>query len=121
MHENLFGGVLLASMALAAVSGLLFAEPTTKVTTGPTTKPAAGGANGWDGAWFNYKGGRLVVEETTPSKAPVDWRQLPATPPAHTPAPVAPAAAVKPLAYEHMNLTHLRFRDVEGADVPALL
>lgn len=119
MHHPLFAGALLASLALAAFSWPLFAEP----TTAPATQPATGEAttNGWDGSWFKYTRGKLVVEETTPTRVQVDWRQPPPKLPANTPAPVAPTAAVAPLPYEHMNLTHLRFRDLDGVDVPALL
>jgi dienelactone hydrolase len=119
MHENLFGGVLLASVVLTAAASLLFAEPTTSPTTKPST--AGTGPNGWDGSWFNYTPAKLVVEETTPTRAQIDWRQPPAKLPANLLAPTAPTTPVKPLAYEHMNLTHLRFRDQDGADVPALL
>lgn len=116
MHDHLFVGVLLAAVTLVGLAGRSFAEPTTRTATQPA------GGNGWDGSWFNYtKSGKLVVEETTPTRAQVDWRQPPAKLAAGTAAPVAPKADVKPLAYEHMNLTRLRFRDAEGADVPALL
>jgi dienelactone hydrolase len=120
MHENLFGGVLLASVVLSAAASLLFAEPTTVATTKPVAQAA--NTNGWDGSWFNYKkAAKLAVEETTPTRAQVDWRQPPAKLPAGIAAPLAPTRPVTPLAYEHMNLTHLRFRDLDGADVPALL
>src|SRR3954468_22107291 len=89
MHEHLFAGVLLASVGLGAVSGLAFAEPTTRATTRPESGGAAAGS-GWDGSWFNYRSGRLVVEETTPTRAQVDWRQPPAKLAVGMPAPVAP-------------------------------
>jgi hypothetical protein len=68
MHENLVGGVLVASVALSGVAGSLFADP-------PATQAAtqAVGANGWDGALFNYRRGPRVVEETTPTRDQVDW------------------------------------------------
>jgi dienelactone hydrolase len=116
MHENLLGGVLLASVALAGVAGPLFADPpATRASTQPT------GGNGWDGSLFNYKTSPRVVEETTPTRDQVDWHGQPAKLPANLAAPVATKGPVKPLVYGTMNITRLRFRDVEGADVPALL
>jgi fermentation-respiration switch protein FrsA (DUF1100 family) len=118
MNEHLFAGALLALVTVAAFSAPVFAEPATRATTHPS---GGDSGNGWDASWFNYKHGKLVVEETTPTPGQVNWRQPPAKLPAGAAAPVAPAGVVKALAYEHMNLTHLRFRDAEGADVPALL
>ena len=86
----------------------------------PAARPVQ--ENPWDAAWFKYKpAASLVVEETTPTPAEVDWVHQPPKLPAETPAPVRTRGVVKPVVREHMNITRLRFRDLDGADVPALL
>jgi dienelactone hydrolase len=115
--DSFLSQMLLASLALAFSGAMLFADPT-------TPPPAAGenGGNGWDASAFNYKMSLpLAVEETTPNRAQVDWQHQPPKLPAGVTAPVATAGGVQPYQTESLNITRLRFRDLQGEDVPALL
>jgi dienelactone hydrolase len=112
--ESFFGHLLLGTLAVALSGAVLLAEPQAHTTPSP--------ANTWDASAFHYtKQHPLVVEETTPNAAQVDWRNQPPKLPANTPAPVAASRPAKPYITDSMNIVRLRFRDLEGADVPALL
>jgi dienelactone hydrolase len=112
--DSLLSKLFFASVALTLSGTLVFADQA------PQTAQPAG--NGWDAAAFNYKvGAPLVVEETTPTAAQVDWVHQPPKLPAGTPAPVATKGKVEPYHTDYFNVTRLRFRDLEGDDVPALL
>jgi dienelactone hydrolase len=113
--DSLLSHVFYASVALALSGALLFADPA------PAGDPTSG--NGWDPGAFSYKvSAPLAVEETTPTPAQVDWVHQPPKLPANTPAPVATHGKVEPFRTDlPLNITRLRFRDLEGEDVPALL
>jgi dienelactone hydrolase len=112
-----FTKFFLASLVLSLASGTLFADPAAAIR--PTESPAG---NGWDASWFNYKKtAPIIVEETTPNAKQVDWKHQPPKLPAKTAAPVLAAAPVTPYTVESFNITRLRFRDLDDADVPALL
>ncbi|HSI35081.1 MAG TPA: alpha/beta fold hydrolase [Tepidisphaeraceae bacterium] len=84
--------------------------------------PAAPETPAWDAAFFKYERTTpLVVEETTPTAAQVDWKARPARLPADLPAPRATAGPVKPYDLEGLRVTRLRFRNLDGVDVPVLL
>jgi dienelactone hydrolase len=112
--ESLFGHLLLGSLAVALSGAVLLAD-----RPGDTAQASG---NVWDASAFHYtKQHPLVVEETTPNAAQVDWRNQPPKLPAGTPAPVETTQPAKPYSTESMDIVRLRFRDIEGADVPALL
>jgi dienelactone hydrolase len=116
MHpDSPFGNTLLASLALTLATGLAYAQPATRPVDPQVT------TNGWDASWFSYKPAKLVVEETTPTRAQVDWQHHPPKLPPNTLPPVAATGPVKPYVYESLSITRLRFRDAQNADVPALL
>jgi dienelactone hydrolase len=111
--ESIFGHLLLGLLAIALSGVTLFAD---------APAPTAQGAGSWDASAFSYtRAHSLAVEETTPNAAQVDWRNQPPKLPAGTPAPVASKVAAKPYSTDSLNIVRLRFRDLEGADVPALL
>src|SRR5207248_8558368 len=88
----------------------------------PVSPPVVPAGNGWDAAAFSYKrSSSLAVEENTPTPAQVDWQHQPPKLPATTAAPGATTTPAKPYSTEALNIVRLRFRDLEGADVPALL
>jgi dienelactone hydrolase len=110
----MFGNTFLACVVLALAGTLLFAEPVTPAVESP--------GNGWDAAAFSYKKSTpLAVEETTPTRAQVDWQHQPPKLPVTTAAPVATTTPAAPFSTDGLNIVRLRFRDLEGADVPALL
>lgn len=101
---------------LAAAAATAWGEP----TTSPSTRPAA--ANGWNGKLFRYdRPAKVVVQESTPTAAQVDWRSRPPQAKADAPRPVARDAAPEPRVVAEMNVVHLRFTDADGDVVPALL
>ena len=105
------GYVLPLAVALAAPAALC--EP-------PATQPISL----WNAALFSYESTTpLVVEETTPTAAKVDFYKRPPQMPEGLPAPKAAAAAAstKPRTVGPVDILHLRFRDSHGDDVPALL
>ena len=109
--DSLVGHLLLGTLAFALSGVTLFAEA-----------PAAAAGNPWDASAFSYtRTHPLVIEETTPTPAQVDYRKQPPKLPANTPAPVATRKPAKPYTTDTLNIVRLRFRDLEGADVPALL
>jgi len=76
----------------------------------------------WDASAFKYERPKaFVVEETTPTAQQVDWHGRPVRLAANLPAPKAANGVVKPWTNGTLRVTHLRFRDLEGADVPVLL
>lgn len=78
-------------------------------------------ASKWDPAAFAYaKPASLVVEESTPLRAQVDWQRQPPKLSGREKAPQAGEPA-KPLVMEGMSIVRLRFRNLDGADVPVLL
>src|SRR5688500_9252066 len=105
---NLLGPAALATLLFA--SDAAFAQPPTTRATTP-----------WDAAFFDYKKTPLVVEETTPTAAQVDWRGRPPRMPANLAAPEPSNVPAKPWSNGSLNIVRLRFRDLEGADVPVLL
>jgi dienelactone hydrolase len=109
--------ITLSTLLLLGGATLAFADPIAR----PAAAPGETG-NGWDPSYFNYKKPTtLVVEETTPTRAQVDWQRQPPKLPADLKAPVASPTPAKPFTHENLNLVRLRFRDLDGADVPALL
>lgn len=109
--DSLVGHLLLGTLAFALSGVALFAEA-----------PGALAGNPWDASAFSYtRKHPLVIEETTPTPAQVDYRKQPPKLPANTPAPVASRKPAKPYTTDTLNIVRLRFRDLEGADVPALL
>lgn len=87
----------------------------------PASAPIAA-LGAWDAHWFDYRRPeKLVVEETTPTRDQTAFLGRPAQMPADIKAPVAASQPAKPVRIGPMNVIHLRFRDVEGADVPVLL
>jgi len=109
--DSLVGHLLLGTLAFALSGVALFAEA-----------PGAPAGNPWDASAFSYtRTHPLVIEETTPTPAQVDYRKQPPKLPANTPAPVATRKPAKPYTTDTLNIVRLRFRDLEGADVPALL
>jgi dienelactone hydrolase len=112
--DSFLSHMLFASLALTFSGALLFADP--------ASPPADATGNGWDPAAFSYKMSLpLAVEETTPDRAQVDWQHQPPKLPAGTAAPVATTGRVEPFQTDSLNITRLRFRDLDGEDVPALL
>ncbi|MDB5172114.1 MAG: dipeptidyl aminopeptidase/acylaminoacyl-peptidase-like protein [Phycisphaerales bacterium] len=106
----------LAIIALAATVVLgsqAFADSTT---------PVAGKLNnGWDGKLLNYeRTEKLIVEETTPTDAQVNFWMRPPQATADAAEP-RDAGAAKSRAVGKVNVTHLRFKDATGDIVPALL
>lgn len=84
--------------------------------------PAAESArNGWDKSSFDYERTRpLVVEESTPTPAQVNWSARP--PQMRGKGDVkATAEAVAPRVVENLEVTRLAFKDPNGEVVPALL
>ena len=87
----------------------------------PTPRPPAKPANGWNAGMYRYqRPAQMIVEESTPTEAQVDWR---ARPPALRPNEAAPAATAPatPRAVDNLNIVRLRFTDADGDVVPALL
>lgn len=83
--------------------------------------PAAEVNNGWDRQWLDYqRPAKLLVEETTPTGDQVNFWHRPrqANPDAPSPQQTGPA---KPLTVGRLDTVHLRFKDVRGEVVPALL
>jgi dienelactone hydrolase len=117
MHDSIFTHTFLASAVIALAATALFADPASTRSSGDSAD------NGWDASFFGYKlSSPLVVEETTPTRDQADWQRRPAKfAGGSLKAPVATKGAVRPYAVENLNVTRLRFRDLEGADVPALL
>lgn len=77
--------------------------------------------NGWDRKLFDYiRPAKLVVEETTPTDAQVNFWLRPPQATADAPPPKATGPA-KSRAVGNANVIHLRFRDATGDIVPALL
>jgi dienelactone hydrolase len=104
--------LLLIAMAAAAVIG-----SHVSAARGESAKVD----NGWDRKLFNYvRPAKLVVEETTPTDAQVNFWMRPPQASADAPEPkdLGPA---KPRAVGNLNVLHLRFKDATGDIVPALL
>lgn len=82
-------------------------------------KPAK---NGWDRQLFDYVSpAKLVVEETTPNKAQVNfWLRPPQVETADAAEPKA-AGPAQPVTMGNVNIVHLRFKDALGDIVPAML
>jgi dienelactone hydrolase len=107
-------------MTLSLLLGL-FGPPPSRAAS-PTSRPAPA-ANGWDASWFDYarNDDAMIVEETTPTAAEVNFRARPprrANEPAELVAADTPA---KPVAIQNVDIVRLRFRDAAGEIVPALL
>src|SRR5688572_10651326 len=87
--------------------------------------PAAGGAataaDPWNRAFFDYKKMPVLVEESTPTAAQVNWRGRPPQMAGSLPAPKATNKAAKRWSDGRLEIVRLRFRDLDGADVPCLL
>jgi dienelactone hydrolase len=78
-------------------------------------------ANGWDAKWFAYdKPSRLAVEESTPTADQVNFWKRPEQMSKAAPAPKVTGPAT-PLTVGDMDIVRLRFQDVEGGVVSALL
>lgn len=76
----------------------------------------------WDGRWFAYKApAALVVEETTPTADQVNFSKRAEPPKGKLPAPAAKDKPAAPVNIQGIDIVHLRFQDVDGDDVPALL
>jgi fermentation-respiration switch protein FrsA (DUF1100 family) len=109
------------------VATLLFLALTTSVIaqradpTAGAKSPEAPVADPWDRAFFDYKKSPLIVEETTPTAAQVNWRGRPPQLPANLPAPKLSANPAKRWRNGSLDVVRLRFRDLDDADVPALL
>ena len=110
---------LLSLLGPATLATLLFAGDAT-LAQSPTTNPTTP-LSTWDRAFFDYKKTSLVVEETTPTPAQVDWRHRPPQLTKTFATPRAAKSPAKPWTDGRLNILRLRFRDLEGADVPVLL
>lgn len=75
----------------------------------------------WNRAFFDYKKVPLLVEETTPTTAQVNWRGRPPQMTANLPAPKATNMPARRWSNGTLDIVRLRFRDLDGADVPCLL
>src|SRR4051812_35574346 len=85
----------------------------------PSTPPA--GSSGWTPALFSYdRPDKLVVEESTPTAAQVDWRGRPPQMKANEPDPAQKGSAA-PRAVADLNILRLKFKDADGDVVPVLL
>ena len=84
---------------------------------------AAARGNGWDKSLFDYdRPGELVVEESTPTPAQVDWRgRPPQMRRKDGPDPKVSDRPAKPRTVESLEIVHLKFKDTKGDVVPALL
>lgn len=77
--------------------------------------------NGWDRKLLDYvRPAKLVVEETTPTDAQVNFWMRPPQTDAEAPEPRQTGRA-EPRAVGNINIVHLRFKDATGDIVPALL
>jgi len=89
------------------------------------TAPAdtAAVSNGWESKWFDYdRPERLVVEESTPTAAQVDYSRRPPRRKVSADEPLTSSVKpARPLAVGPLDIVHLRFRDAGGDVVPALL
>jgi dienelactone hydrolase len=88
----------------------------------PARRPATQPANAWNAAAFAYESATpLVIEETTPTAAEVEFYKRPPQMPKDIAAPKAASAAARPRSVGPVDIVHLRFRDERGDDVPLLL
>jgi dienelactone hydrolase len=80
-------------------------------------------SNRWDSTWFDYeRPDRLIVEESTPTAAQVDYtRRPPQRDVSADEKLTASAKPARPRAVGPLDVVHLRFRDAGGDVVPALL
>src|SRR5687768_14014921 len=108
--------ILLLVLLLASVS---FASDKSGAASGATsTRPP----NGWDGTVFRYtRPTAMVVEETTPTPEQVEWRSRPAPMKTGQVEPQRSDKPAKPVMVAGMDVVRLRFRNLDGEDVPVLL
>ena len=105
----------MAGLVLLCAATLAIAGP-----ADPATRPASP-PNGWSPRLFDYeRPPKLVVEESTPTPAQVEWRGWPAQMKADEADP-AERGRAQPRAVEQMDVLRLRFKDVDGEAVPVLL
>src|SRR5688572_28962880 len=117
----------MSNALMTAVIGLgvlaSLADGSSAATTQPARREAGGEKvqNGWSGKLYEFQRPReLIVEETTPTPAQVNWRQRPPAMKPDAPEPKATRPA-RPALMGDFNVVHLRFKDAEGDVVPALL
>jgi dienelactone hydrolase len=109
-------------MLFSALLGLLSPD-LAPAQTRPATRRAPAG-NGWNPTWFDYRYAKpdaLVVEETTPTAAQVDFRSRPPQKAAEPADLAPPAGPAKPVTIKGVDIVRLRFRDASGDVVTALL
>lgn len=93
---------------------------TSSAACGQTTRPSKA-ENGWDAKWFAYeRPSKMIVEETTPTPDQVNFWKRPKQADPDAPALTASGPAV-PMTVGEADVLHLRFKDVDGDIVPALL
>src|SRR5579859_3111604 len=84
--------------------------------TAPSTLPA------WDPQWFKYeKPAKVVVEETTPTPNQLNYFIRPHQAQPDAPPSTAATGPAEPGRIGEFDVVHLRFKDVEGGIIPALL
>ncbi|MDB5355565.1 MAG: dipeptidyl aminopeptidase/acylaminoacyl-peptidase-like protein [Phycisphaerales bacterium] len=106
--------LLITALALAMVFGSL-------ATAASAASDEDKSSNGWDRKLLNYdRPEKLIVEETTPTDAQVNFWMRPPQAAANAPEPKDLGVA-KPRAVGNVNVIHLRFKDATGDTVPALL
>src|SRR4051812_42773631 len=115
MHGSLVIGVAV-SMLLSSAVGAFSAAPSGSTASGRRPKE-----NNWDASWFTYdRPERVIVEQSTPTRDQIEWTGRPrrmAADDALSETTTPPA----PRTIEGIDLVRLRFRDVDGDIVPALL
>ena len=78
--------------------------------------------DGWDATLFQYdRSEPLVVEVTKPTLRQVSWIGRPPQMATDAPSPRATETSVTPRSVGPVDVLHLKFRDVDGDVVPALL
>jgi dienelactone hydrolase len=103
------------------ICGVLLMTLCVKSSSASAEKPVA--PNGWDAGWFDYeRPAHVVVEESTPTPAQVDYTRRPPQQRPSADQPLRPSAApARPRALGPLDVVRLRFRDAEGDVVPAVL
>jgi fermentation-respiration switch protein FrsA (DUF1100 family) len=116
MYEH---GAMLKVLGPALVACLFAGDPLFAEVPAAVA-PDATVADPWNRDFFDYRKGPLLVEESTPTAAQVDWRGRPPRLAGNLAAPKVNGPA-KRRSNGTLDIVRLRFRDLDGADVPVLL
>ncbi len=117
MSVNMIPPPRIAILFLLVGAAAFAQTPATLPTTNPAPK-----SNGWDPSPLTYEHcDHLVVEQTTPTPAQINFRLRPPQMPADSPDPVQTTSPPPPAVVDKIAFTHLRFRSSTGQIIPALL